>query len=208
MSFHLTYGALESICQGVEVSEPLVQVLGHKAIQGSGHKRFRLLLSDGLYTTSSSILAPHLNKLINDQHLEQFTIVKVKKLVCNQVPNLPNRVVIILLELEVIMPGAQVGGKIGTPVQLGFDSAVPSAPAPGAPCPHCHRHGHPTQVGSDGPLPGTMPRAGPTPAEWQSAFGAIPAVYGPTLGLEDMSQAVRDLTGGSDESGSAESGDL
>ena len=126
------------------------------------------------------MLATHLNKMIHDQHLEQFTIVKVKKLVCNKVPNLPNRVVIILLELEVIMPGAQVGGKIGTPVQLGFDSAVPSAPAPGAPCPHCHRHGHPTQVGSGGPLPGHMPRAGPT--------------HGPTFRLDDISQGVQDLT--------------
>ena len=201
MSFHLTYGALDSICQGVEVSEPLVQVLGHKAIQGSGHERFRLLLSDGLYTNSFSMLATHLNNMIHDQHLELFTIVQVKKLVCNQVPNLPNRVVIILLELEVIMPGAQVGSKIGNPVQMGFDSTVPSAPATGARCPHCHCHGHPTQVGSGGPLPGTMPRAGPTPAEWQSAFGAIPAVYGPTLGLEDMIQAVQDLTSGSDGSG-------
>ena len=139
--------------------------------------------------------------MIHDQQLEQFTIVTVKKLVCNKVPNLPNRVVIILLELEVITPGAQVGGKIGNPVQMEFDSTVSSAPAPGARCPHCHRHGHPTQVGSGGPLPGTMPRAGPTPAEWQSAFGAIPAVYGPTLGLEDMIQAVQDLTGGSDGSG-------
>ena len=78
------------------------------------------------------------------------------------------------------MPGAQDGGKIGTPVQLGFDSAVPSAPAPGAPCPHCHRHGHPTQVGSGGPLPGHMPRAGPP--------------HGPTFSLDDISQGVQDLT--------------
>ena len=156
MSFHLTYGALDSICQGVEVSEPLVQVLGHKAIQGSGHERYRLLLSDGLYTNSSSMLATHLNNMIHDQHLELFTIVKVKKQVCNQVPNLNNRVVIIILELEVITPGAQVGSKIGNPVQMGSDGTVPSAPATGARCTHCPCH--PTQVGSGGPLQGNMPR--------------------------------------------------
>ena len=100
-----------------------------------------------------------------------------------------------------ITPGAQVGGKIGNPVKMEFDSTVSSAPAPGARCPHCHRHNHPTQVGSGGPLPGTRPRAGPTPADWQRALRAISAEYGPTLGLEDMIQAVRDLTGGSDGSG-------
>ena len=160
MSFRLTNGALARICQGEEVSEPLVQVLGHKAMQGSGQKRYRLLLSDGLYTTSFSMLATHLNNMIHDQHLELFTIVKVTKLVCNQVPNLPNRVVIILLELEVITPGAQVGSKIGNPVQMGSDSTVPSAPATGARCTHCHYHCHPTPVGSGGPIQGSMPQTG------------------------------------------------
>ena len=99
MSFHLSYGALDKICHGVEVGEPLLQVLGHNAIHGSDNNRFRLLLSDGFYSTSSSMLATHLNQMIHDQHLEQFTIVQVKKLVCNKVPILPNKVVIILLEL-------------------------------------------------------------------------------------------------------------
>ena len=130
MSFHLTNGALARICQGEEVSEPLVQVLGHKAMQGSGQERYRLLLSDGLYTNSFSMLATQLNNLIHDKHLEMFTVIKLKKLVCNQVPNQSTRVVIIL-ELEVVMPGAQVGSKLGNPVQIGSDGTVPSAPATG-----------------------------------------------------------------------------
>ena len=156
MSFHLTYGALDSICHGVEVSEPLLQVLGHKAIHGSDNNRFRLLLSDGLFSTGSSILATHLNQMIHDQHLDQFTIVQVTKLVCNKVPTQPNKLVIILLEVVVITPGAQVGGKIGNPVKLEFDNTI--SPAPGAPCPHCHRHNHPPQLGSSSP---TRPRASP-----------------------------------------------
>ena len=196
MSFHLTYGALANICQGEEVSEPLVQVLGHKAIQGSGHERYRLLLSDGLYTNSFSMLATNLNNMIHGQHLELYTIVKVTKLVCNQVPNLLNRVVIILLELEVITPGAQVGSKIGNPVQMGFDGTIPSAPATGARCTHCHCPCHPTQVGSGGPLQGNVPRAGPTPAEWQRTLGALQRLYGPTFRLDDIIQGVQDLPGG------------
>ena len=144
MSFHLTYGALASICHGTEVSEPLVQVLGYKAMQGSGQDRYRLLLSDGLYTNNFSMLATHLNYMIHAKHLEMFSILKVKRQV---------------LELEVVTPGAQVGSKIGNPVQMGSDSTVPSAPATGARCTHCHYHCHPTPVGSGGPIQGSMPRA-------------------------------------------------
>ena len=117
MSCALTNGALARICQGEEVSEPVVQVLGHKAIQGSGQERYRLLLSDGLYTNSFSMLATQLNNMIHDKHLELFTLIKLRKLVCNRVPTQSKRVVIIL-ELEVVTPGAQVGSKLGNPVQI------------------------------------------------------------------------------------------
>ena len=189
--FHLSYGALDRIRRGVDISDPLLQVLGHKAIPGSDHNRFRLLLSDGLFSTGTTILAT--------QHLDHFTIVQVTKLVCNKVPTLPNKVVIILLELVVITPGAQVGGKIGNPVKMEFDSTI--SPAPGAPCPHCHHHSYPHQLGS-----GTRPRADPTSAEYRRALRAISAKYEPTLGLEGMGPTVSDLTCGTDDSGSAESG--
>jgi len=127
MSHNLTSGALARICQGEDVSDPLVQVLGHKAIQGSGQERYRLLLSDGQYTNSFSMLATQLNNMIHEKQLEMFTIIKVKKQICNQVAGQTKRVVIIL-DLEVITPGAQVGSKIGNPVQIGSDGKIP-APA-------------------------------------------------------------------------------
>ena len=74
MSTELTTGALGKICQGVEVVEPLVQVLGHKAIQGQD--KFRLLLSDGQYTNSFSMLNTKCNNLIHDKQLEPFTIIR------------------------------------------------------------------------------------------------------------------------------------
>ena len=115
---------------------------------------------------------------------------------CNKVPTQPNKLVILLLEMVVITPGVQVGGKIGNPVKLEFDNTI--SPAPGAPCPHCHRHNHPPQLGSSGP---TRPRAGPTSADYRRALRAISADYEPTLGLGGMGQAVPDLTGGSSDSG-------
>ena len=35
----LTAGALAKICEGQEVADPVLQVLGHKPIQGSGQER-------------------------------------------------------------------------------------------------------------------------------------------------------------------------
>eukprot|EP00092_Neocalanus_flemingeri_P027258 GFUD01029560.1.p1 GENE.GFUD01029560.1~~GFUD01029560.1.p1 ORF type:complete len:129 (-),score=36.52 GFUD01029560.1:165-551(-) len=128
MSHNLTRGALARICQGEDVDEPLVQVLGHMAIQGQ--ERYRLLLSDGQYTTSFSMLATQLNNMIHDKQLEKFTVIKVKKQICNQVPGMTKRVVIVL-DLEVVTPGAQVGSKIGNTVQLGSDGKIPSDLSPG-----------------------------------------------------------------------------
>ena len=195
--FHLSYGALEKIHQGVDISDPLLQVLGHKAIPGGGPNRVRLHLSDGLFSTSTTVLAPQLNHLFNDHRLDQFAIVQVTKLVCNKVPAQPNKLVILLLEMVVITPGAQVGGKIGNPMELEFANKI--SPVPGAPCPHCHRHNHPPQLGSSGP---TRPRADSISAEYRRALRAFLADFGPTLGLGGMGQAVPDLTGGSDDSGS------
>ena len=35
----LSSGSLAKICQGLDVSDPVLQVLGHKPIQGSGQER-------------------------------------------------------------------------------------------------------------------------------------------------------------------------
>ena len=146
----LSIGALEKIHQGVDISDPVLQVLGYKAIPGSDPTRFRIHISDGQFSTSDTILATNLNHLIGDKSLDKFSIVRVTKLVCNKVPAQPNKLVILLLEVEVITPGVRVGGRFGNPVQLEIDTKF--SPAPMALCPHCHRHNHP-------------PRAGTPPAE-------------------------------------------
>jgi len=124
----LTNGALAKICQGEEVADPLLQVLGHKAIAGSGQERFRLLLSDGVYTNSFSMLATQLNHLVHDNQLSQYSIVKVKKFICNQMgaQGGAGKKVVIILDVEVVTPGAEVGAKIGNPVQIGSDGVIPN----------------------------------------------------------------------------------
>jgi len=84
------------------------------------------LLSDGQYSNSFSMLATQLNNLIHEKQLEQFTVIKVKKQICNTVAGQSKRVVVIL-ELEILTPGSQVGAKIGNPTQIGADGKVPPA---------------------------------------------------------------------------------
>merc|ERR1719347_708125 len=123
----LSSGSLAKICQGLDVSDPVLQVLGHKPIQGSGQERYRLLLSDGQFSNSFSMLATQLNPLIHDNSLAPFTIIKLKKHICNQVGQQTKKVVVIL-EVEILTPGSEVGSKLGNPVQIGSDGKVPDAP--------------------------------------------------------------------------------
>ena len=61
------------------------------------------------------MLATQLNPMIHNKQLEQFTIIKVKKHICNQVGQQTKKVVVIL-EVEILTPGSEVGAKLGNPV--------------------------------------------------------------------------------------------
>ena len=89
--------------------------------------RYRLLLSDGQFSNSFSMLATQLNPLIHDNSLAPFTIIKLKKHICNQVGQQTKKVVVIL-EVEILSPGSEVGSKLGNPVQIGSDGKVPDGP--------------------------------------------------------------------------------
>lgn len=119
----LTHGALARICAGEEVPQPNMQVLGYKKIAGSGQERYRILLSDGEFSNSFSMLATQLNHMIHDKQLEQYTIIKVDKYICNQVAGQSKRVVI-LLEVSIVKPGDQVNEKIGNPQAMGGDGTA------------------------------------------------------------------------------------
>ena len=120
----LTSGALARICQGEDVLEPILQVLGHKAFLGSGQERFRLLLNDGEYSSSFTMLATQLNSLVHEDKIPQFSVIKLKNHICNQVAGQTKRVVIVLA-LEVLQRGEAVARKIGDPVTISSDGIAP-----------------------------------------------------------------------------------
>lgn len=59
--------------------EPILQVLGSKRIAGGNAERYRLLLSDGMFLQSFSMLSTQLNHLVVDGQLSEFTIIKVQQ---------------------------------------------------------------------------------------------------------------------------------
>lgn len=59
--------------------EPILQVLGSKRIAGGNAERYRLLLSDGQYLQSFSMLSTQLNHLVSENQLPEFTIIQVKQ---------------------------------------------------------------------------------------------------------------------------------
>lgn len=59
--------------------QPTLQVLGSKRIAGGNAERYRLLLSDGKYLQSFSMLSTQLNHLVTENQLPEFTIIKVNQ---------------------------------------------------------------------------------------------------------------------------------
>ncbi|EFX61951.1 hypothetical protein DAPPUDRAFT_337759 [Daphnia pulex] len=119
----LTSGAIPSIIgNGLHNETPILQVLGFKILEGDNNERYRILISDGKYSYAYGILATQLNHLIWNAQLENFTIIRVKKFVVNKVATeaagKDEKKIMILLDVEPIVPGSEVGEKIGNPQTL------------------------------------------------------------------------------------------
>ena len=95
--------------------------MSFKKIAGSSTERYRLLVSDGMYSNCYAMLATQNNHLINDKSIDEKCIVRVNKHSCN---DMQGKKVIILLELDIINSGANVGQKIGEPIQINQDGTV------------------------------------------------------------------------------------
>ena len=83
--------------------------MSFKKIPSASTERFRLLISDGLYSNSCAMLATQLNSLITDGQIDEYCVIRVNKHSCN---NMQGKKVIIILELDILRSGAQVGQKI------------------------------------------------------------------------------------------------
>ncbi|XP_074779101.1 replication protein A 70 kDa DNA-binding subunit isoform X2 [Athene noctua] len=138
MSVRLSEGAIAAIMQGEIVCKPVLQVINTRAIAtGNGPPRYRVLMSDGVNTLSSFMLATQLNSLVEEQQLSAQCICQVNRFIVNSLKD--GRRVVILMDVSVLKTADKVGGNIGNPVpynegQGQQHSSAPAAnPAPSKP---------------------------------------------------------------------------
>ncbi|KAE8622260.1 hypothetical protein XENTR_v10005168 [Xenopus tropicalis] len=127
----LSEGAISAILGGDSSCKPTLQVINIRSINtGNGPPRYRLLMSDGLNTLSSFMLATQLNFLVDNNLLATNCICQVSRFIVNNLKD--GRRVIIVMEMEVLKSADLVKGKIGNPHPYndGQGPPQPAAPAP------------------------------------------------------------------------------
>ncbi|XP_058416100.1 replication protein A 70 kDa DNA-binding subunit isoform X2 [Diceros bicornis minor] len=124
---YLSEGAIAAIMQQGDTSiKPILQVINIRAITtGSSPPRYRLLMSDGLNTLSSFMLATQLNPLVEEEKLSSNCICQINRFIVNTLKD--GRKVVILMELEVLKSAEAVGLKIGNPMPYNEGSTVSKA---------------------------------------------------------------------------------
>ncbi|KAM8903285.1 replication protein A 70 kDa DNA-binding subunit isoform 1-T1 [Spinachia spinachia] len=126
----LSEGAILALSKGDPVADAVLQLLNIRKIDnGNGAIRFRVMMSDGLYSISSFMLSTQLNFMAEENVLAPNCICILKKHVTNILKD--KRRVVVILEIEVIKPAQMVAGRIGDPTPLTEGTKVPqSAPNP------------------------------------------------------------------------------
>ncbi|XP_035946962.1 replication protein A 70 kDa DNA-binding subunit isoform X3 [Halichoerus grypus] len=116
--------------QGDTSIKPILQVINIRPIiTGNSPPRYRLLMSDGLNTLSSFMLATQLNPLVEEEQLSNNCICQINRFIVNTLKD--GRRVVILMELDILKSAEAVGLKIGNPVPYneghGQQQIVPSS---------------------------------------------------------------------------------
>lgn len=133
MTIELTEGAIVDLTKGTgEISNPVLQLVNIRKIDGgSGPARFRLMMSDGVHSMSSFMLSTQLNPMAEDNRLAPNCVCVLKKNVTNVLKD--GRRVVVILDMEVVMPAEEVGGKIGEPTAYTEGQSKTAQPAANPP---------------------------------------------------------------------------
>ncbi|KAK6639757.1 hypothetical protein RUM43_008032 [Polyplax serrata] len=105
---------------GGNVESPIMQVLGSKKLASNNStERYRLLVSDGKYHNSFAMVATQLNEMVSSGQLAEFTIVKINRYITSLFnASDKERRVMVILELDILKKGSEVGIRIGNPVSF------------------------------------------------------------------------------------------
>ncbi|XP_074529240.1 replication protein A 70 kDa DNA-binding subunit-like isoform X2 [Halichoeres trimaculatus] len=126
MSVKLTPGAIKALVTGSGVTNPVLQLLKIRPIvNNSGIPRYRLMMSDGWHSYSSMLLATQLNHLLEENLLEPNCLCKVKMTTSSTLQD--GRLVLNIIDMEVLKSAEESGGKIGDPFPYSTDVPGPSS---------------------------------------------------------------------------------
>ncbi|KAF6157108.1 hypothetical protein GIB67_041569 [Kingdonia uniflora] len=106
MPINLTPNAIEAVIGGDVNLKPLLQVLDIKLI-GSNQERYRLLLSDSV-ATQHAMLATQLNERVKSGGVRKGSVVQLVDYICS---NVQNRKIIVVLNMETIIPDCEIIGN-------------------------------------------------------------------------------------------------
>ncbi|OAY64216.1 Replication protein A 70 kDa DNA-binding subunit A [Ananas comosus] len=107
----LTANAIAAVSGGDLNLKPVVQVVELKQVPGAAQERFRALVSDGS-AAHQALLATQLNALVKARRLRQGSVVQLLEYICSTVQN---RRIIIILNMEVIIPECEIIGNPSLP---------------------------------------------------------------------------------------------
>ena len=117
----LTKAALGHMLTGTKIEDAVVQLLAWKEMPMDGNKRYRVVLSDGIYTYQCCIIMGSLASKIQEE-FDRYCLLKISKYMLNEVQN---RAVIVLHDLKLVMRGSEVDIRLGKPVEFGKEGAPP-----------------------------------------------------------------------------------
>ncbi|XP_027329707.1 replication protein A 70 kDa DNA-binding subunit A-like [Abrus precatorius] len=108
MSVNLTPNAIPAIVAGDMNSKPLLQVLDIKLIRNSmQQERYRILLSDAV-SSQQAMLATQLNDRVRTGQVKKGSVVQLIDYICSPIQN---RKIVVVLNLETIIPDCEIIGN-------------------------------------------------------------------------------------------------
>lgn len=108
---------------GGQVEKPIMQVLSSKQVNSNqpDKVRYRLLLSDGIYTISFAMVTTHINEQGGTGEIPDYSIIKINNFITSVINNTGRggeKRVLVILNYDTLMRGDPSVGKIGSPVPL------------------------------------------------------------------------------------------
>nr|CAB3265678.1 replication protein A 70 kDa DNA-binding subunit-like [Phallusia mammillata] len=113
----LTGGAVMELMCGKQPYQPILQCLGTTCISDTGVRRYRLVVSDGIHSFDTVMIASQLNEMVDVGSLQRYTVFQAMQYHSAVIEG--NVRIVILLDVEEIEWWMEAGAPIGEPVPFG-----------------------------------------------------------------------------------------